>query len=226
MAVIRVVIVDDQQVFCEALSSRLGVESDISIVGAAESQDSALSLIDLRHPDVVIVDFEIQGDDATDILSELSRRYPDLPMAVVSEHDDPGTAAAAVRAGARAFVPKTASISELVDAVRGLSAGGSQIPPHLLTGVLDTMRRHGTSEEVREPLDRLTLRELDVLREMLAGRDRATIAARLFMSINTVRTHIKHILAKLEVHSSVEAVSVAIRAGLRPSEDETDRRSS
>lgn len=214
----RVLIVDDHKVFADALSWRLNAEPDLEVVAVANTPNAALRAIDLRDPDVVVLDVELaENGDGIDLIRSLQETSPGTRVLVVTAHDDPSTAVRAVGAGARAFVPKDTPSDELVVVVRAVMAGETRVPPQLLTEVISSLRRvNAEQNEWQQKLARLTAREREVLELMVAGLDRAAIAKRLYLSINTVRTHNKNILSKLDVHSSLEAVSVALRAGMRP----------
>jgi DNA-binding NarL/FixJ family response regulator len=214
----RVLIVDDHQVFADALSWGLSAEPDLEVVGVATSQEAALRAIDLRRPDVVVLDVELGDDrDGLALLRMMQEDEPAPSVLVVTAHDDPDTASRAMSAGARGFVPKDTSAEDIAVVVRGVVAGETLVPPRLLTDVISYLRNaSGARNEWQERIARLSPREREVLALMVSGLDRVAIANRLFLSINTVRTHNKNILSKLEVHSSLEAVSVALRAGVRP----------
>lgn len=214
----RVLIVDDHKVFAQALSWRLSAEPDLEVVGVAVSHQAALRAIDLRNPDVVVLDVELgDQEDGVALLRELQEIGSSANVLVVTAHDDWQTATRAVSAGARGFVPKDTPAEEIAAVLRGVAAGDTLVPPRLLTKVISQMRQaNGTRSVWQERVERLTPREQEVLALMVSGLDRASIARRLFLSVNTVRTHNKNILAKLEVHSTLEAVSVALRAGIRP----------
>jgi DNA-binding NarL/FixJ family response regulator len=213
-----VLIVDDHKVFTDALSHRLGAEDDLEVVDVARTGSDALQVIDLRRPDVVLLDVELgERDDGIELIREVEALRPETRVLVITAHDDPATATRALGAGARGFVPKDIASEDLVAAVRAVTAGETHIAPDLLTHVLTSLRSASSTPNVwQQKVDRLTEREREVLELMVGGLDRAAIADRLFLSINTVRTHSKNILAKLGVHSSLEAVSVALRAGMRP----------
>lgn len=220
---IRVLIVDDHQAFADALSWRLNAEPDLEVVAVANTGSVALEAVALRHPDVVVLDVELdQGESGIEVIRALQDLERGIRVLVVTAHDDAPTAVKAMSAGASAFIPKDTASDELVGAVRGVMAGETRVPPRLLSDVLSALRTtHSEQNEWQQRLSRLTPREREVLDLMVAGMDRAAVAQRLFLSINTVRTHTKNILSKLDVHSSLEAVSVALRAGLRPPETNT-----
>lgn len=214
----RVLIVDDHKVFADALSWRLNAEPDLEVVAVANTGPAALQAIDLRSPDVVVLDVGLsEAGDGIDLIRSLQVLCPGAHVLVLTAHDDPATAARAMASGARAFVTKDTPSDELVVVVRAVMAGETRVPPRLLTHVMSALRRTNEEQNVwQQKVARLTSREREVLALMVAGLDRTAIAERLYLSINTVRTHNKNILSKLDVHSSLEAVSVALRAGMRP----------
>ena len=210
--VLRVLIVDDHRVFAEAIASRLQVEADLHVVGQANTAAQALDAVETLDPDVVLLDVELGGDDGIDLASRLRATYPSLAIIVVSFLTDPVRVGEAVRAGAAGWVTKDAPTEELLGAIRGVAVGESWIPPRLLTGVLrDLLTTRRLVDEDEERLGRLTPRERSVLDMMADGLDRSAIAERMFLSTNTVRTHVQNIFAKLHVRSSLEAVALALR---------------
>jgi two-component system NarL family response regulator len=219
---IRLFLVDAHKVFTDALAARLAAEEDFVVTGHAASPEAALRAMAGAAPDVVIVDVALgaSGEQVAlgvPFIEDIRLAHPEVRVVVVTGHDDAPAALAAVRAGASAFLPKSAPVEELARVVRGVLEGETHIPPRLLTFVLDALERPPAEQEWKVRLARLTARERDVLEQMVAGVDQTTAARRLFLSLNTVRTHTKHILAKLEVHSTLEAVSIALRGGMRPS---------
>jgi len=206
-------VVDRHRAFAEALAKRLAAEADFRVVGIVSSGSAVEGATELFGPDVVILDMGIDDVSAYDLTSRLAKRRPPTQVVGVFAGDDSAAATDAIRAGATAVVTKAGSVSDLVQAVMAVMADGAWLPPHLLRGVLQELSPVRPLNQYGERLARLTQREREVLDRMVAGDDRAAIARYLYLSINTVRTHTKNILAKLEVHSSLEAVSVARRAG-------------
>jgi len=209
---VRVLIVDDHRVFADAIATRLAVEPDMMVVGIAGNGREAQMASEELRPDLVLMDVELTGEDGIEVAERLREGRPDLVVVVVTCLSDPARVRDAVRVGAFAWVTKDAPVDELLSAIRGAMRGESWIPPSILTGVLRellvTQREVGEDEE---RLSRLTPRERHVLECMADGLDRIAIAERLFLSANTVRTHVQNILAKLQVHSSLEAVALALR---------------
>jgi DNA-binding NarL/FixJ family response regulator len=211
---VRLLLVDDHRAFSGAMALLLDAEPDLTVVATADRGRDALLALETHEPDVVVMDVEVGEDNGLELTRRILAAQPSAKVVILTCHDDIETATEAVRVGASAFVVKDAPAEELVTAIRATARGETVIPPTLLTGVLKALL-HGDAA-VKGPASRLALltgREAEVLRMMVEGVDRTTIASRLYMSPNTVRTHTQKVLSKLGVHSSLEAVALAIRAG-------------
>lgn len=211
----RIVLADDHRIFVDALAAQLEAEPDLAVVGRAHSVRSTERMVTDLRPDVLLVDVEFEDGDGIELARRLRVVVPGTNILVLTAHDDTAVASKAVRASVAGFLSKDVSRDELIDAIRWARGGGAWIQPRILRGVLDDLLRGippPTPDQVK--LERLTDRELEVLREMVRGRDRNAIAQQLYVSKNTVRTHIRNLLAKLEAHSSLEAVTIGVRAGL------------
>jgi DNA-binding NarL/FixJ family response regulator len=215
VTVARLLLVDDHRAFAGALAHRLDAEPDLEVVGVAASVETAEVLAGSLSPDLAVVDVELGPDDGLDLVRRLSRLDAGPAVVVVTCHADAGTATDAVRAGAAAFVPKDAPVDQLLSAIRAALAGERWVPGNLLGGVLRLLQDGPGARAKENPVARLTPREREVLQLLVAGLDRAAIGDRLFLSPNTVRTHVQNVLRKLEVHSSIEAVGLALRHGVR-----------
>jgi two-component system nitrate/nitrite response regulator NarL len=220
MEVLRLVLVDDYRMVTEALSSRLSTAPDLWVAGCCQTDDARLpEIIRWLRPDIVLIDVEPLGFAVAEVLSRIRTAWPKAHIIVVSADEDASHAVEAARAGADAWVPKSQGADELETVLRGVARGHSWFPPDMLGEVL-----RGLRDDVRDAressnlLDTLSPRELDVLTSMAKGKRARQIAAELMISADTVRTHTRSIFGKLEVHSRIEAVSVAWAAGLRPAE--------
>lgn len=213
MTPVSLLLVGSHRIEVGALGGVLGAEPDLAVIGTASSAGEALSVAELHPPDVAVIDTLLGSDDAMDLTDRLIRLHPDVRAVVLIDGEDPASALRAVLAGAAAVVVKPVAVDVLADVIRGVAAGETHIPSRLLTGVIAVLRAGVPADGWTERLASLTQREREVLEEMAEGRDTVAIAERLFLSPHTVRTHVKHILAKLGVHSSLEAVSIALRAG-------------
>ncbi|WP_431982793.1 response regulator transcription factor [Streptomyces qinglanensis] len=153
------------------------------------------------------------------LVARVRADYPAVRTVVLAERDDPRHAAAALQAGAGGWVAKDCSLSRLLQVIRGVLKDETHLPPALLTGVLRELtasRKHRTESE--RLVESLTPREREVLRCMVAGLGRKAVAERLYLSPHTVRTHMQNVLGKLGVHSTLQAVALARRAGVGPAE--------
>ncbi|MEV7418057.1 response regulator transcription factor [Streptomyces sp. NPDC089919] len=236
MVRIRVLVVDDHRIFAESLAAALAAEPDVD-VSAAGSGPAALRCLDRaaaegRRFDVLLVDADLGAvagsarvpdgqaggpADGISLVAGVRGAQPAVRTVVLAERDDPRRAALALQAGASGWVAKDCSLSRLLAVVRGVLREETHLPPALLTGVLRELtaaRKHRTDSE--RLVDSLTPREHEVLRCMVAGLNRKDVAARLFLSPHTVRTHMQNVLGKLGVHSTLAAVALARRAGVRP----------
>jgi DNA-binding NarL/FixJ family response regulator len=209
-------VVDDHELFVDALARRLEIEPSVELVGRANSTATAMRALGRATVDVVIVDADLDGDDGMALVASIVSQELAPAVVVVTGHETVEVAARAVRAGAKGFVSKLDHTEELVDTVRAVHQGETRLPNRLLAGILAELQRAAREDdELVRRLALLTDREREVLAYLAAGTDRAAIARELFISAHTVRTHVQRILTKLGVHSQLGAVSVALRAGLR-----------
>jgi two-component system, NarL family, response regulator LiaR len=220
MEVLRLVLVDDYRMVTEALAARLSAAPDLWVAGCSQTDDPRLpEIIRWLRPDIVLIDVEPLGFAAGEVLGRIRAAWPAARLIVVTADSDVSHAIEAARAGADAWVSKGQGADQLETVLRGVARGHSWFPPEMLGEVLRALRddvRH--AQESGSLLDTLSPRELDVLTSMAKGKRARQIAAELMISADTVRTHTRSIFGKLEVHSRIEAVSVARAAGLRPAE--------
>ncbi|HEY3979608.1 MAG TPA: response regulator transcription factor [Streptosporangiaceae bacterium] len=220
MEVLRLVLVDDYRMVTEAMASRLSASPDLWVAGCSQTDDPRLpEIIRWLRPDIVLIDVEPLGFAVGEVLGRIKAAWPAARIIVVSADADAAHAVEAARAGADAWVSKNEGADQLEDVIRGVARGQSVFPPEMLGEVLRTLRDDVRSaQESTSLLDTLSPRELDVLTSMAKGKRARQIAAELMISADTVRTHTRSIFGKLEVHSRIEAVSVAWAAGLRPAD--------
>jgi two-component system, NarL family, response regulator LiaR len=212
---IRLLLADDHLMITEALASRLSAVPDIWVAGRCGATDPNLFAIAKGvRPDVIALEAEPFGSGIGDMIQRLTGLIPGVRVVILTADRNVGHAVAAARAGSAAWVAKEQDAAEFESVVRGVCRGYSWYPAEMLGEILRTLR----SESSRDgnELDMLSSRELEVLRAMMTGRRGRQIASDLHISADTVRTHTQNIYAKLEVHSRLEAVSVARAAGLEP----------
>lgn len=186
------------------------------VAGTVRPQD-AVRVVRTHPVDVAVLGVDGAATEFLDCADELLAARADVRLvAVAADGQDVAALAEAVRRGFRGWVPKDAGVADLIDVVRGVHRGETRIPPLLLTRLLDRLMTEQEERRAAElPLASLTVRERQVLEAMMRGLGRDQIAAQLTISPNTVRTHMQNVLGKLEVHSSVAAVALARRAGMR-----------
>ena len=212
---IRIAVMDDHRVFAEALAARLSAEPDLMVVGTASTSVQAWGLFSHNEIDVVTLDLRLGGEDGLLVGRQLRERWPYLAIVVVSAAADDDRVSEAVQMGVLGWVAKQGSIEALLIAVRGAARGEIHLPAALLTQLLVSQSTQGRpSTPEADAIARLTARELEVLRALMEGLSRNEIGAMLHISPNTVRTHIRTILRKLNVHSALAAVALARRAGV------------
>jgi DNA-binding NarL/FixJ family response regulator len=218
----KLLIVDDHQVFAEGLEALFRAQPDFEPLPAISDPDQVVGVVRSQQPDAVIMDVQL-GDVNGIELTTAVMALPSPPVVVVlTAYSDVATAIGAIQAGAMGFVSKDGPADHVVTAVRAAVLGGTWFPAGLLAGMLANTE-NPLSEPFAPPLRQLTDREREVLRLMVSGLDRKTIATRLYRSPDTVKTHIRNIAAKLGTQSATEAVAVALSAGLRPELGATTR---
>jgi DNA-binding NarL/FixJ family response regulator len=186
----------------------------------AHSGDDAMRLC-LRHaPDVILLDVDLGDSDGLEFAPRLLEGHPERHIVAATAHDTDDVAVRALRAGATGFVSKERGFDHLLGVIRGVMRGETWIPPRLLTAVLRDIQGHEhAARELDSVVRGLTPRERAVLAGMVGGLDRGSIARDLGISVDTVRTHTQNLFAKLRVHSALEAVALAVRAGMGRPED-------
>lgn len=208
MSAVRVLIVDDHRVVAEALARVLVQDPGIEIAGLASSGPQALTLTRRLHPSLILMDIGLPGMDGVEATWTLRRQHPHIPVLMLTMFDQEIYALEALRAGASGYLLKTASAADLCAAVRAVSVGHRVLDPRVAPAghPRPTGRTPGPS-----PLSR---REIQVVQEIVAGRDVVTIAGVLHLSPHTVRNHLKSAYRKLGVHSQTEVAVHALRRGL------------
>ncbi len=208
MTPIRILLVDDQALFREGLRTLLAVQPDFAVVGEAANGEEALRLAALLRPDVVLMDIRMPGTDGLEATRRIRAELPRVGVVNLSTSAPDDVVLEAVRAGARGYLLKDASPDELRDAVQAIAGGGSYFTPAVAAKLTGGVRRGGTAAE------RLTVRELAVLRRLATGASNKQIAAALHISENTVESHLRGIYGKLEVRSRTEALRRASEWGI------------
>lgn len=198
---ISVFLVDDHRLFLSGVRSELG--GDFEIVGAAGDVDAAIADIADTKPDVVLLDVHMPGGGGRSIIEAIHERYPDVKFLALSVSDAAEDVIAVIRAGARGYVTKSISPTDLVAAIKRVHEGDAVFSPRLAGFVLDAFAGE-VAEPIDEELDQLTQREREVLRLIARGFAYKEVAKRLHISIKTVETHVSAVLRKLQLSSRHE----------------------
>lgn len=198
-----------ERTFADALAIRLEREPDVVIVAALDASPLPPRVFVGDRVDVVILDADLADDAAVRLCQELSQT-PNAPYVIFLSHSgDPECIVRAIRAGAAGWVRKDESLARLIDVIRGVGRGETWLPPDQIGEVLRLLM-HGPDhdEEGDQLLAALTGREREVLLCLAEGNRRCDVAEHLHMSPNTVRTHLQNLMAKLDVHTAIEAVAL------------------
>ena len=220
---IRVMLLDDHTVLRNALAVLLELEAELTVAAGAASLAEARAVLAETSVDVILVDLELPDGSGLDLVAELSREQPGTAAIVLTGSERPEIQALAVAAGAVGFLHKSTAASTLATAIRRVAAGESLLSPAETVSLLRQAASYDAQQQAtRHALARLTPRERDVLRELAAGHDNQTIADRLNLGTETVRTHVAQVLRKLDVTSRLQAALVAVRIGLVDPQDRSD----
>jgi DNA-binding NarL/FixJ family response regulator len=211
---INVALLLPEQAWVDALNLLLGLQPDIEVVAAHTSADWIQSAVGAGEVDLLLANVDDRVISPA-VIEDLRSRCESLDVVAVTEIEDTTLLCAAVRAGVRGWVRKTASAEHLVRVIRGVHRGEAWFPPAFVTKLLDSLlEAEETRLDAMGVLSALSSRELEVLNCLMEGHTRRDIAERFVLSPHTVRTHINNMLRKLDVHSTLAAVSIARQAGL------------
>lgn len=214
---IRVMLVDDHDSFRQPLAFMLGWEPDISIVAQAGSLAEARDLLlEANSPvDVAVVDLDLPDGLGLGLMDVLRDVNPRVVVLILSAHSDEGRRARAIEAGAASVMHKSSPVEEILDAIRRLWQGDHLLSQGEVLEALRLVRRERErNHETRLMIEKLTPKEREVLQALAEGLSDKGIAERLYVGVGTIRTHVRSILAKLEVQSRLQALVFAVRHGL------------
>ena len=203
---VTVFLVDDHEIVREGIKRMLVAAPGVTVVGEASSGEEALRLVPLAGPDVVLLDLSLPGIQGLEVLEGLAGLASPPRVVVLTIHDEAKLVLGAARLGAHGYVLKQASRNELLEAISAAAAGGFYFSPE----IVDVLRAPSAA-----PASEATLsaRELEVLRLVAAGADNREIAERLYVSSETVKSHLANVYRKLGVAGRAHAVAAALRQG-------------
>ncbi|WP_299922047.1 response regulator transcription factor [uncultured Nocardioides sp.] len=211
---VRVLVVDDQELFRRGLIMLLGGDIDIEVVGEAADGITATELAITTAPDVILLDVRMPRRTGVEACRAIKEAVPATKIIMLTVSDEEADLYESVKNGAAGYLLKDSSIEEVAQAVRVVNEGQSLISPSMAVKLIDEFKQMSKPEREQGPALRLTERELEVLRLVAKGLNNREVAKELFISENTVKNHVRNILEKLQLHSRMEAVMYAMREKL------------
>ena len=200
---IRVFSVDDHPLLREGIAALVNSQPDMVLNTQAATGAEAIQLFKEHLPDVTLLDLRLPDMSGIDVLIAIRSQFPDARIIMLTTFEGDVEIQRALQAGARGYLLKNMPPSELLEVIRQVHAGKKRIPPEIASQLLEHM-----SDEV------LTEREIEVLKQVAEGNRNREIAERLFISEETVKVHIKHIMEKLGASDRTQAVSIGLRRGI------------
>ncbi len=200
---IRVLTVDDHQLLREGIAAVIESQEDMTLVAQASNGREAVESFRRLRPDVTLMDLRMPDMSGIEAITAIRSEFRDARIVVLTTYAGDAQAAAALRAGAVGYLLKSLVRTELLETIRAVHAGKRRVPPEIATEI---------AEHVAD--DALTVREVEVLRRVAAGKSNKLIAAELYISEGTVKTHMKSILPKLDASDRTHAVMIALKRGI------------
>ncbi|UOR11664.1 response regulator [Halobacillus amylolyticus] len=217
----RIVLIDDHKLFREGVKRILDFEASFEVVAEGDDGNVALELIEKHNPDIVLMDINMPSMNGVEATAEITSRYSDLKIIILSIHDDENYVTHALKTGAQGYLLKEMDSEALIDAIKVVSEGGSYLHPKVTHNLVAEYRRLSETKEgnayraieYRKPLHLLTRRECEVLQLLADGNSNRGVAESLYISEKTVKNHVSNILQKMNVNDRTQAVVTAIKNG-------------
>ena len=198
---IQLLLVDDQELVCQGLQAMLNLESDIEVVGVANNGQVAIQRVEALQPDVILMDIRMPIMDGREATRIICQRFPDTKVLVVSTFDEDDYITHAIKAGAKGYLLKDMPVEELAQAIRLVDRGYTQMGPGLMEKMLDGMVNKESEAEEQPDFAELTPREVEVLNLIGTGCTNREIAQQLYIAEGTVKSHVTHILNRLNLRN-------------------------
>jgi DNA-binding NarL/FixJ family response regulator len=212
---IRVLVVQDHPLLASAIARILDSEDDLAVAGVARSGGEAAAMAARETPEVVLMDFQLPDSSGPAAAANIKLAAPSAAIVFHSADETETSLLDAIDAGAIAYLTKSATADQIVEAVRRAAIGEVLIPVQLFAKAIARQNKAFTDDQVMRKLSgKFTPRELEVLRLLAEGHETSTLAARLNIAPHTVEWHVRHLIEKLGVHSKLQAVIAAARMGL------------
>ena len=211
---VRVLVVDDQELFRRGRIMLHSGDTDIEVVGEASDGITATELAVKTAPDVILLDVRMPRRTGVEACRGIKEAVPSAKIIMLTVSDEEADLYESVKNGASGYLLKDSSIEEVAQAIRVVNEGQSLISPSMAVKLIDEFKQMSKPEREQGPALRLTDRELEVLRLVAKGLNNREVAKQLFISENTVKNHVRNMLEKLQLHSRMEAVMYAYRENL------------
>ncbi|MEO1464683.1 MAG: response regulator transcription factor [Cyanobacteria bacterium J06629_2] len=200
---IKLLLVDDQDIFRQGLATLLATEVDLEIIGQANNGQMAIALTEKLQPDVILMDIQMPICDGVSATREICRRYPWMRILVLTIFDDDEYIGKSLQAGAKGYLLKRKPTEEMAMAIRAVNHGYAQLSPEIVPKVFAQIKTTNLADS--QKLEMLSPRELEVLRLVGQGKNNREISATLHLSIGTIKNYITQILNKLEMRDRIAA---------------------
>jgi DNA-binding NarL/FixJ family response regulator len=202
-------IIEDNRFFRSGWEASLANDPGCSVIGSFGSCEEAFESQAMGESDVCLMDIGLPGMSGIDGVRHIRKNYPKIAIVMCTVHDDDGSIFDSLCAGAIGYLLKKTEPSEIIQALKDAVAGGSPMSPNIARRVIASFQKPAYQKAL--PEDQLTERELHILQQMASGKSYSTIANELYLSVEGVRYHIRHIYEKLQVHSRVEAIAQGLK---------------
>ncbi|MCT8140140.1 response regulator transcription factor [Anaerobacillus sp. CMMVII] len=221
---IKIIIIDDHQLFREGVKRILAMEDNFDIIAEGDDGAKAMQLVEQCQPDVILMDINMPKVNGVEATRQLIEAYPGIKVLILSIHDDETYVTHVLKTGASGYLLKEMDADSLIEAVKVVADGGAYIHPKVTHNLINEYRRLASDKtqeteigfrevEYRRPLHVLTRRECEVLQLMTDGKSNRSIGEILFISEKTVKNHVSNILQKMNVNDRTQAVVEAIKNG-------------
>ena len=212
----KVLVVDDHELFREGLTSLLNADKSFHVVGQAGSAHEAIVLARNLKPDLILMDFSLPDGDGAEASAAILAEQPMCKIVFLSMHDADENLFAAIRSGAKGYLLKNVPVDQLLASLKSVECGDAAISGSMTMRILEEFSQHGnsTSREILSKNNALSQREVEILYEIAKGCSNDEIADKLFLSVNTVKHHVHNIFTKLGVDNRRKAIEYAKHAGI------------
>ena len=204
---VKVLIVDDHEMFCESLATLISMRDEVEVLGTANSGKEAIEKTELLKPDIVLIDIKMKDFDGIETMRKIKEKLPDIAFIMLTMYSDEEYVMEAFKAGAKGYVLKESSSSEVLEAIRTVSKGKVFFDSNSSCKVIENLQhQYENMKRSKEKGNMLTQRELEVLKLIAEGYTNKEISNKLFISPHTTRNHIANIFMKLNCNTRTKAV--------------------